>query len=801
MPLDIVAHNPPHVPNAEGPVHNALIGDMVNENLTWKEFQRRSLAAGELPLWNPASFCGHPLYSTGQASTFYPLNAIFWVVSWFAPVVYAYAVFTWLHLLLGGLFAYLLFRRLGVREFGAAVGGVTFAMSGFLAVRVLWPMLLGSVIWLPLMLLWIDVMAELSARRGRLHGLFLGSLLFALPILSGFFEVAFHVFVACALYTVVAGVRLAIRHRSAATCGVFLGKVAAVAVLAAIISAPQVLPFLEVMKLNVRVGEGNWQSARASALKAQELLNVIMPDAFGSPARHVLLDLRGRAWRPIESPGGGDFHYFGPRNYVESGWYFGVVPLAFAGVGLIAAGRQRLFFCLLMAMALAFALVTPAYRVFFCLVPGSDQVRTPYRWFFLVVFAGTYMAATGAQYWYDRLTAAARPRRIAAALLVIVGLALFAGVSALFFMPGRMESLASSLLAANARARGAFKTPGDLAGLLWLNGWRFVLFVFITTVVLATAWWRSWSPRAAAVVSLVALSLVALDLGQASYAFNTHADPDVLNRVPAVVEHMQKDKGLFRIGRYGPEKVFYANQPGLYGLHDYGGYDSIILTDFADFMKAVEPQNLLPYNIIMTLEGKKALDSPLLPLLGIRYLLSARPFEHPHWQEVPLPGDVRLYRVRPEKELPRVFLVDRAEPVDSLATALARLKSGELDLARTAVVEASPDRAATLAERGEGLGGTVVIEYYRYSSAKAKVSSNRRQLLVWCDVHYPGWNAYLDGRSVELWKVNGIFRGVSVPAGEHQVEFRFEPARLRHGLIASLCCIGLLGMAGILSRR
>ncbi|HOW71156.1 MAG TPA: YfhO family protein [Phycisphaerae bacterium] len=802
MPLDIVAHNPPHQPAASGPVHNPLIGDMVNENLAWKEFQRRSLAAGELPLWNPASFCGHPIYTTGQASTFYPLNAIFWAVSWFAPLLYAYALFTWLHLLLGGVFTYLLFRRFGAGEFGAAVGGVTFAMGGFLTVRVLWPMLLGSIIWLPLMLLWIDVMAEPKPAASRLRGLFLGSLLFALPILSGFFEIAFYSFAACALFTAVAGVRLATRHRSASRCGIFLGKVAAVAFMATVISAPQILPFLEVMKRNVRAGQGSWETARASALWPRELLTLIVPDAFGNPARHESLDLRNHAWHPIRSAAGDDFHYFGPKNYVESGWYFGVIPFAFALLGLWVPARERLFFCLLIALALAFALVTPAYRAFFHLVPGSDQVRTPYRWLLLAVFAGTYLAATGAQYWYDRLVAATgKPRRGVATLLGVFGVAVFAGTSALFFLPEPMESLASALLTADTRARGVFKNPADLAGLLWLNGWRLGTLMLIATTMLAMAWWQSRRPRPAAAVSLAALSLVALDLGQASFSFNTHADPAVLGRFPASIQHMQEDKGLFRIGRYGPEKVFYANQPGLYGLQDYGGYDSIILTDFADFMNAIEPQNLLMYNIIMTIERKKALDSPLLPLLGIRYLMSAKPFEHPDWQEVPLPGNVKLYRVRPEKELPRAFLVDRVEAVNSLGEALARLKSGQLDLARTAVVEAPADRAKALAEPGEARSTTVTIEHYGFSSVAARVSLNRRQMLVWCDVHYPGWNVYLDGSPAELWKVNGIFRGVSVPAGEHQVTFRFEPASFRHGLIASLSCIGLLMMVGILSRR
>ena len=68
LPLDIMVHSPPYATTDDRPVHNALIGDMLFENLVWKQLQRQALAGGEFPLWNPNNFCGHPLYTTGQTS-------------------------------------------------------------------------------------------------------------------------------------------------------------------------------------------------------------------------------------------------------------------------------------------------------------------------------------------------------------------------------------------------------------------------------------------------------------------------------------------------------------------------------------------------------------------------------------------------------------------------------------------------------------------------------------------------------------------------------------------------------------
>src|SRR5262245_15721289 len=40
--------------------HNALLDDLILENLQWKSFIRDSLGQGEIPLWNPHQFAGIP---------------------------------------------------------------------------------------------------------------------------------------------------------------------------------------------------------------------------------------------------------------------------------------------------------------------------------------------------------------------------------------------------------------------------------------------------------------------------------------------------------------------------------------------------------------------------------------------------------------------------------------------------------------------------------------------------------------------------------------------------------------------
>lgn len=63
-----------------------------------------------------------------------------------------------------------------------------------------------------------------------------------------------------------------------------------------------------------------------------------------------------------------------------------------------------------------------------------------------------------------------------------------------------------------------------------------------------------------------------------------------------------------------------------------------------------------------------------------------------------------------------------------------------------------------------------------------RTSAPTPQFAVLSEVYYDkGWNAYLDGQKTDYVKVNYVLRGISVPAGQHTIEFRFEPSAYRLG--------------------
>lgn len=65
--------------------------------------------------------------------------------------------------------------------------------------------------------------------------------------------------------------------------------------------------------------------------------------------------------------------------------------------------------------------------------------------------------------------------------------------------------------------------------------------------------------------------------------------------------------------------------------------------------------------------------------------------------------------------------------------------------------------------------------------------------LVQTDLLYPGWQVAIDGARSEPVRIDGMFRGVEIPPGQHTVVWTYSPAALRWGGFASLIsAFGLL---------
>ena len=82
-----------------------------------------------------------------------------------------------------------------------------------------------------------------------------------------------------------------------------------------------------------------------------------------------------------------------------------------------------------------------------------------------------------------------------------------------------------------------------------------------------------------------------------------------------------------------------------------------------------------------------------------------------------------------------------------------------------------------------------------------RASCSRDCLAVLTDLDYPGWKAEVDGEPTPIVRVNGLFRGVPLGAGQHTIVYRFEPGSFRLGLLAALLATGHAAVSLLASRR
>jgi hypothetical protein len=86
---------------------------------------------------------------------------------------------------------------------------------------------------------------------------------------------------------------------------------------------------------------------------------------------------------------------------------------------------------------------------------------------------------------------------------------------------------------------------------------------------------------------------------------------------------------------------------------------------------------------------------------------------------------------------------------------------------------------------GLGQDSTSSIKLLNYDPSELRYASNSKakQLAVFSEIYYPaGWNCYIDGKKpVQTLRVNYLLRGVVVPAGKHEITWKFEPLSVQTG--------------------
>ena len=85
---------------------------------------------------------------------------------------------------------------------------------------------------------------------------------------------------------------------------------------------------------------------------------------------------------------------------------------------------------------------------------------------------------------------------------------------------------------------------------------------------------------------------------------------------------------------------------------------------------------------------------------------------------------------------------------------------------------------------------------YQDNDVRASANLTKKQMLCVTIPYSKGWNAKVDGKKVKVYKANGMFMGILMEKGNHQLEMHYETPGLKVGaLISVIGCAGVLVLA------
>jgi hypothetical protein len=273
------------------------------------------------------------------------------------------------------------------------------------------------------------------------------------------------------------------------------------------------------------------------------------------------------------------------------------------------------------------------------------------------------------------------------------------------------------------------------------------------------------------------------------------SDPkNVFPEVPVITE-LKKISGFDRFWTYGDGKMD-SNFASQYRLFSPEGYDSFYIQRYGELVDAAA--NLGKYNpeinrsdVFIKSVGRldHIMEDPyrkrLLSLLGVKYVagLTAQPKDVttpiiPPIEFTQMWKDAKYAIYQNSDALPRAFIAGDVYHSENKQQILDFIFNPKTDLRKTAAVENYP---------GIGSGMSGEADIISYTPNKIVITTNSLQggMLVLTDAFYPGWTARIDGKLTKVYRADYAFRAVELPAGNHRIEFIYNPNSWKAGLAVS----------------
>jgi len=480
---------------------------------------------------------------------------------------------------------------------------------------------------------------------------------------------------------------------------------------------------------------------------------------------------------------GGMPMYWGSQPISGAPFYFGAVLCFLFVLGIfLVKGKDKWWLVavfvvsLLLSLGKNFSLLTNLMLDFF---PGYNKFRDVKNIIVIEQFAMALLGALAIKEVYQRKISSDEFMKglkyafgitggLALIFAVIPGLAgSFSGsTDAQYLQMGWPKQLVDALIA-------------DRQSALRMDAFRTFIFVLLA----AGGLWAYWNNKIKAqyvLVLWVALVLVDMWPVNKKYFNNDNFTSKKEVAVPfqemPVDKEIKKDKDLYYrvLNLQNPM----ADARTSFFHKSLGGYHGAKMKRYNElYSYAIEPEMRM---LIAGFQKPESIDSimdylPVINMLNTKYYIY-------DLNQPPLPNT---------HALGNAWFVKSAKVVDSADQEVTAMKN--FDPKSTAIVNKSFEKDLSGFSSGSGEGEIKLTEYQpNYLKYEASVNSGS-QLAVFSEIYYPkGWKSFIDGKETPHIQADFVLRGLVIPAGKHQVEFKFEPSSYYLGNKVSLASSILL---------
>lgn len=337
------------------------------------------------------------------------------------------------------------------------------------------------------------------------------------------------------------------------------------------------------------------------------------------------------------------------------------------------------------------------------------------------------------------------------------------------------------------------------------DAWRSFIIVLVGTLILLLY----FKTKFKAIFAVIALALLCLiDM----YSVNKRYLNDGMFVFPQDItdsfqktsadEQILKDKSLdYRVLNF-TTNTFNENETSFYHK-SIGGYSAVKLGRYQDLInRHISPEMnafITAFNEVRGQMPQLNGDSviPVLNMLNCKYFILGTQETGPIAVENPYAMgngwfvDALIYVDTPNQEIDALSTIDlrRTAVADaSFKNVFKDCNAGAIN-ANAGAINASKGATQAKASASDAIKGaikakagaildslsTVTLTRYEPNALEYKVASPQGGLVVFSEVFYPGWKATIDGKPLELGRVDYILRAAVVPAGNHIVKMEYKP--------------------------